>query len=166
MLAFRRVGRMIPSSGSFARITSQSYRSQSSNASIARRMGAESIGQTATIWARSAARLAASATAPEFAAPSAKSREFPAFSRGVPVLSSPLMIFAGLRRTWQRFHKPLIAGAYFVSCACDSPLGRPPVASLGRIVHCAACSWERCWTGCDKRRDASPRSRTTHVKLR
>jgi hypothetical protein len=51
-------------------------------------MGAERIGHAATIRANSAARAAASGTAPEFAVPSAKDCESPVFSEGVPVLSA------------------------------------------------------------------------------
>ncbi len=101
MVAFRRVGRMIGSSGRAAGIAGQSHCVQSDSASIARRMGAGSSGQAATIRARSAAKTPTSETAPEFAAPSARNCEFPAFSRGVPVLSSPLVIFAGRGKSSQ-----------------------------------------------------------------
>ena len=90
MVAFRWDCPMIGSSGRAAGIAGQSHRSQSSSASIARRMGAGSIGQAATIRARSAAKATASDTAPDFAAPWAKKPIFPVFLRGVPVLSSPL----------------------------------------------------------------------------
>ena len=101
MVAFRRVGWVSGSPGSAAGFAGQSHCSQSTSASIARRMGAGSIGQTATIRARSAAKTPTSATAPEFAAPWSKKPIFPAFSRGVLVLSSPLMIFAGVGKSSQ-----------------------------------------------------------------
>jgi hypothetical protein len=69
------------------------HRSHSTSASIARRMGAESIGQTATIRANSAAKTPTSETAPDCAAHGSKNLEFPVFSGGVLVLSSPLSPF-------------------------------------------------------------------------
>ncbi len=91
MVAFRRVGRMIGSAGRAAGIAGHPYRPQSSKASIARRMGAGSMGQAATIRARSAAKAAASSTAPEFAPPSSELLEFPVFSWGVLVPCPPLL---------------------------------------------------------------------------
>lgn len=52
-------------------------------------MGAGSMGQTATIWANSAANTPLSETAPEFAALLWELWKVPVFSGGVPVLSSP-----------------------------------------------------------------------------
>jgi hypothetical protein len=66
-------------------------------------MGEESVGQAATMRARSVAMAAASSTAPDSAAPWAKNPKFPVFFEGVPVLSSPLMYFAGVGKSSQDF---------------------------------------------------------------
>jgi hypothetical protein len=64
-------------------------------------MGAESIGQTATIRANSAAKTPTSEAAPDCAARLSKNLEFPVSSCGVLVLSSPLMYFAGIGKKSQ-----------------------------------------------------------------
>jgi hypothetical protein len=92
------IGRVNPRPGSSCRLPSASGRSirgehhcwQSSRARIARRIDAASVGQAATMRARSAGKPAGTATAPDSAPPSAERLESPVFSGYVLFPCPPL----------------------------------------------------------------------------